>query len=35
MNLLKIAGIDGVSKDAVKAAAKSNQTFVQKVDGKI
>lgn len=26
----KIAGIDGVSKDAVKAAAKSNQTFVQK-----
>jgi PTS system trehalose-specific IIC component len=27
----KIAGIDGVSKDAVKAAAKSNQTFVQKL----
>ena len=27
----KIAGIDGVSKDAVKAAAKSNQTFVQKI----
>lgn len=28
---IKIAGIDGVSKDAVKAAAKSNQTFVQKL----
>lgn len=27
----KIADIDGVSKDAVKAAAKSNQTFVQKL----
>lgn len=27
----KIAGIDGVSKDAVKAAAKSNQTFIQKL----
>lgn len=27
----KIAGIDGVSKDAVKAATKSNQTFVQKL----
>lgn len=27
----KIAGIDGVSKDAVKAAVKSNQTFVQKL----
>lgn len=27
----KIAGIDGVSKDAVKTAAKSNQTFVQKL----
>ena len=27
----KFAGIDGVSKDAVKAAAKSNQTFVQKL----
>lgn len=27
----KIAGIDGVSKDEVKAAAKSNQTFVQKL----
>lgn len=27
----KIAGIDGVSKDAVKAAAKFNQTFVQKL----
>lgn len=27
----KIAGIDGVSKDAVKAVAKSNQTFVQKL----
>lgn len=27
----KIAGIDGVSKDAVKATAKSNQTFVQKL----
>lgn len=27
----KIAGIDGVSKDAVKDAAKSNQTFLQKV----
>lgn len=27
----KIAGIDGVSKDAVRAAAKSNQTFVQKL----
>lgn len=27
----KIAGIDGVSKDAVKVAAKSNQTFVQKL----
>lgn len=27
----KIAGIDGVSKDTVKAAAKSNQTFVQKL----
>ena len=27
----KIVGIDGVSKDAVKAAAKSNQTFVQKL----
>lgn len=27
----KIAGIDGVSKDAGKAAAKSNQTFVQKL----
>ena len=27
----KIAGIDGVSKDAVKDAAKSNQTFLQKL----
>ena len=27
----KIAGIDGVSKDAVKAAAKFNQTFIQKL----
>lgn len=27
----KIAGIDGVSKDAVKNAAKSNQTFIQRL----
>lgn len=27
----KIAGIDGVSKEAVKDAAKSNQTFLQKL----
>ena len=27
----KIAGIDGVSKDAVKNAAKSNQTFLQRL----
>ena len=30
-DFVKVAGVEGVSKDAVKEAAKSNQTLIQRI----